>query len=65
MKTDKMIEEAYEFFTNEFIKLAGETTDFGELEMKFQAQAIKTMQEKYPEVSIDDIDNYQEKRNWT
>jgi hypothetical protein len=64
MKNDKMIKEAYIFFTKEFIKLAGLTCEFGEREMELQDQAIKTMQEKYPEVTIEDIDDYQEKHNW-
>lgn len=64
MKTNEMIKAAYKYFTHEFIRLAGLTTDFGEREMEFQDQAIKLMQEKYPEVTIDDIDNYQETHNW-
>jgi hypothetical protein len=64
MKDQKMIKEAYEFFTKEFIKLAGLTCEFGKREMELQDQAIKTMQEKYPDVTIEDIDDYQERTNW-
>lgn len=67
MKTNEMIKEAYEELTNILIFEYSEKgldffTDFDE---EVQDKGFKEMQLKFPEITIEDIETYQETTNWT
>lgn len=60
-----MIEKAYTKFTEILFRIYDEKgLDFNDFEEASQNEAILEMQKEYPEVTIEDIDAYQEKHNW-